>query len=326
MHAQWRFLLSLLLVSVGMLINAMPVTAQEYPNRPVRMIVPVPPGGIVDVVMRVVGQKMTEVMGQTLVIDNRPGATTNIGTELVARAPADGYTLLSNSLPLVVNPSMFPKLPFDVEKDLAPVSLIAAAPYILVSHPSVPAKSLKELIALAKANPGTIKYSSAGNGSNLHVAAELFKVMSGTDLVHVPYRGGGPALTAVLGNEAQLSFLSLIAVAPHVQAGKLRALGITSLKRSPVLRDVPTIDESGVAGYEFSSWVGVLAPGKTPPATIAAIYGIIEKAVRAPGVAERFAAEGAEIVASPPDRFRDYIHAEIGRWAKVVRETGMKPD
>lgn len=321
MQARAKFLLL-----IPLLLASAAICAQEYPTRPVRMIVPVPPGGIVDVVMRVVGQKMTEVMGQTLVIDNRPGATTNIGTELVARASPDGYTLLSNSLPLVVNPSMYAKLPFDVEKDLAPVSLIAAAPYILVSHPALPARSLKELIALAKAKPGTIRYSSAGNGSNLHVAAELFKVMTGTDLVHVPYRGGGPALTAVLGNETQLSFLSLIAVAPHVQAGKLRALGITSLKRSSVLPDVPTIDESGVAGYEFSSWVGVLAPGKTPPATISTIYAIIEKAVRAPGIAERFAAEGAEIVASTPDRFREYIHSELGRWAKVVKETGMKPD
>jgi len=316
-----------LLLMVLSLASAM-VCAQErdYPSRPVRMIVPVPPGGIVDVVMRVVGQKMSEVMGQTLVIDNRPGATTNIGTEIVARAPADGYTLLSNSLPLVVNPSMFAKLPFDVEKDLTPVSLIAAAPYILVSHPALPAKSLKEMIALAKAKPGTIKYSSAGNGSNLHVAAELFKVMSGTDLVHVPYRGGGPALTAVLGNEAQLSFLSLIAVAPHVQAGKLRALGITSLKRSPVLPEVPTIDESGVTGYEFSSWVGVLAPGKTPRAIVSAIHGIIEKAARSPGMGERFATEGAEIVASRPEQFREYIHTELARWAKVVKETGMRPD
>jgi tripartite-type tricarboxylate transporter receptor subunit TctC len=298
----------------------------NFPARPIRIVVPVPPGGTVDIVTRVVAQRMTEVTGQSVVIDNRGGASTIIGTEIVARAPADGYTMLSNTLPLVVNPSLFGKLPFDVEKDLAPVCLVAAAPFVLVTHPSVPVKSVGDLIALAKAKPGTLKYASSGNGTNLHVAAELFKMLTATDIIHVPYRGGGPALIGVLGGEAQLSFLSLIAAAPHVKAGKMRGLGITTLKRSPVLPDLPPLDEAGVAGYEFSTWVGLLAPGRTPRRLVGVLNGYVVKALQLPGVTERFAAEGADVVASTPDQFRDHLGIELKRWAKVVKETGMRPD
>jgi len=307
-------------------IFAQHAVAQTYPHKPVRVIVPVPPGGIVDVVVRVLGQKMSEVMGQSVVVDNRPGASTNIGTEIVARAPGDGYTLLSNSLPLVVNASLFPKLPFDVEKDLAPVSLVVTAPYVIVSHPSVPAKSIRELIALAKAKPGLVKYASAGNGTNLHVAAELFKNMAGVDIVHVPYRGGGPALTAVLGGESDLSFLALVAVLPQINAGRLRALAITSSARSPVVPNLPTVTETGVAGYEFTSWVGILAPATTPAIIVAALNGYIVRAMRAPGVAERFASEGAEVVANSPAQFGAQIKTELVRWAKVVKENQLKAD
>ncbi len=265
-------------------------------------------------------------MGQSVVLDNRGGASTIIGTEIVARAAPDGYTLLSNTLPLVVNPSLFGKLPFDVEKDLAPVCLVAAAPFVLVTHPSVAVKSAKELVALAKTKPGTLKYASSGSGTNLHVAAELFKMLTATDIIHVPYRGGGPALIALLGGEAQLSFLSLIASAPHIKAGKMRGLGITTLKRSPVLPDLPPLAESGVPGYEFSSWVGVLAPGKTPGRTIGMLNAYMIKALQLPGVSERYAAEGADIVASSPEEFRDHLRAELKRWAKVVKDTGMRPD
>ena len=302
--------------------------AQEgaFPARPIRIVVPVPPGGTVDIVTRVVAQKMTEVTGQSVVIDNRGGASTIIGTEIVARAPADGYTLLSNTLPLVVNPSLFGKLPFDVEKDLAPVCLVAAAPFVLVTHPSVPAKSVNELIALAKAKPGTLKYASSGSGSNLHVAAELFKMLTAADIVHVPYRGGGPALIGLLGGESQLSFLSLIASAPHIKGGKMRGLAITTLKRSSVLPELPPLAEAGVPGYEFSTWVGILAPGKTPRRLVATLNGYVVKALQLPGVTERYAAEGAEVVASTPEQFRDHLGVELKRWAKVVKETGMKPD
>ena len=299
---------------------------KNFPNRPVRIIVPVPPGGIVDVVVRLLAQKMTEVMGQSVVIDNRPGASTNIGTEMVARAPGDGYTLLSNSLPLVVNHTLFAKLPFDVVKDFAPVSLVAGASYVIVVHPSVPAKSVGELIALARAKPGLLNYSSAGNGSNLHVAAELFKNMSGTNLVHVPYKGGGPALTAILGGECDLSFLGLVAVLPQINAGRVRALAITSTARSPLLPDLPTVAEAGVPGYEFSSWVGILAPASTPANIVAALNEFIVKAMRAPDLSARFNKEGADVIASSPAEFAAYIGAELSRWAKVVKESGMKAD
>ena len=279
-----------------------------------------------DVVVRVLAQKMSEVMGQGVVVDNRPGASTNIGVELVARAQGDGYTLLSNSLPLVINPGLFPKLPFDVEKDLAPVSMVVSVPSVIVAHPSLPAKSIKELIALAKAKPGSLKYASAGNGTNLHVAAELLKNLAGIDLVHVPYRGGGPALTAVLGGECELSFLSLNAVLPQVTAGRLRALAITSSARSPAAPDMPTVIESGVPGYEFSGWVGILAPATTPAKTVAAINAYIVKAMRAPGATERFAREGAEVIANSPAEFRAQIKIELARWAKVVKENQLTAD
>jgi tripartite-type tricarboxylate transporter receptor subunit TctC len=211
----------------------------------------------------------------------------------------------------VVNPSLFPKLPFDIEKDLAPVSLVASAPYVIAAHPSVPAKSVRELIAFAKAKPGMLKYASAGNGTNLHVAAELFKNLSGVDIVHVPYRGGGPALTAVLGGESDLSFL---------------ALAITSSARSPVKPDLPTVAEAGVPGYEFTSWVGILAPAATPARIVAAINDYIVKAMRAPGVTERFASEGADVIANSPAQFGAQIKAELVRWAKVVKENQLKAD
>ena len=226
----------------------------------------------------------------------------------------------------MVNPSLFPKLPFDIEKDLAPVSLVASAPYVIAAHPSVPAKSVRELIAFAKAKPGMLKYASAGNGTNLHVAAELFKNLSGVDIVHVPYRGGGPALTAVLGGESDLGFLALVAVLPQMNAGRLRALAITSSARSPVKPDLPTVAEAGVPGYEFTSWVGILAPATTPARIVAAINDYIVKAMRAPGVTERFAGEGADVIANAPAQFGAQIKAELVRWAKVVKENQLKAD
>ncbi|MBI3937059.1 MAG: tripartite tricarboxylate transporter substrate binding protein [Betaproteobacteria bacterium] len=302
------------------------VYAQAYPARPVRMIVPVPPGGSVDVVARIVGQRMSELMGQNVVIEHRPGASTNIGNELVARAAPDGYTLVINTIPLVVNPSMFAKLSYNVEKDFAPVSLVVAYPFVLAVHPSVPAKSVKELIALAKAHPGKLNYSSAGNGTNLHVAAELFKGLSGTDIVHVPYAGGGPALVAVLSGESDLSFLALVAVLSHINAGKLRALGVTGRERTAVLPNVPAIAEAGVPGYEFTSWVGILAPAATPRNIVAALNGYAVKAARTPAVSERFAREGGVVIASSPAEFGAHIRTELARWAKVVKESGMRAD
>jgi tripartite-type tricarboxylate transporter receptor subunit TctC len=305
---------------------ALPCVAQTFPSKPVRMIVPTSPGGILDIVSRLLAQKMTEVMGQIVVVENRPGASNNIGTEYVARAAPDGYTLVSVTLPFVVNPSLFPKLVFNVEKDFAPISRVVAAPYVLIAHPAVPARTVKELVALAKAKPGRLNYSSGGNGTNLHIAAELFKIQSGIDIVHVPYKGGGPSLTAVIAGEVDLSFPSLSAVLPYAKAGRLRALAITSVRRSTLLPGVPSIAESGYSDYDFTSWVGVLAPAATPPNIVTALSGYVIKAMKAEGLAERLAADGTEVIASSPEEFRKYIGTELVRWAKVVKQTGMRPE
>ncbi len=300
--------------------------AQTYPAKPLRIIVPSSPGGIIDIVTRLVAQKMTEQMGQAVVVENRPGASTNIGTETVARAPADGYTVLSTTLTLVVNPSMFAKLPFNVEKDLAPVSLLVAAPYVIVVHPSVPARSIRELVALAKAHPGKLNYASGGNGTNFHVSAELFKHYTGTRIAHVPYKGGGPALASAISGETDITIPSLGAVLPHVNSGRVRALAITSAERSPMAPNLPTVAESGVPDYVFTSWVGVLVPGGTPANIITALHGHLVKAVRAPEVVNRLAADGTQIIAGAPEQFAALIKTEIPRWAKVIKASGIKPE
>ena len=317
---------AVLIAIVANALAAAGALAQPYPSKPIRVIIPNPPGGSLDIVARLVGPKMTELGGQSIIVDNRPGADTIIGTELAARAAGDGYTVLFNTVPLVVNPALVSKLPFDVVRDFAPVSLIAAFPFVLVVNPSVPAKSVREFIALARAQPGKLNYASAGNGSNLHVAAELFKNLTSTNMVHVNYKGGGPALLAVLSGETDLSYLNVAAVIPHVRAGKLRALGVTSTQRSRAMPELPTIAEAGVPGYEFTSWVGALVPSSTPAATVNALNGLITKAVRSPDLAKRFEEQGADIVAGTPAQFAAHIKAELARWAKVVKESGIKAD
>jgi tripartite-type tricarboxylate transporter receptor subunit TctC len=312
------------LVSTAVLMPLPALAADGFPDRPLRMIVPFPPGGSVDVVARIAGQKMTEIAGQSIVVDNRGGASGNIGSELAARAPADGYTIMMTTIPLVVNPSLFSKVPYDVVRDFAPISLIAAAPFVLAVHPSLPAKSVKELVALARARPGQLNYASAGSGTNLHIAAELFKNLSGTNIVHVPYKGGGPALSALLGGEAQLSFLGVVAVVPHVKSGKMRALALTATKRSAVLPDLPTIAESGVAGYEFASWYGVLAPTGTPAPRITKLHDILVRSLRSPDLAGRMATEGADIIAGSPQQFAAYLKTELTKWARVVKDSGLR--
>jgi tripartite-type tricarboxylate transporter receptor subunit TctC len=299
--------------------------ASDYPNKFVRFIVPYAPGGSSDVLARTLGQKLAETLGQTFVIDNRPGAGSMVGTDVAAKATPDGYTLLLNTLPLVVNPSLYRKLPFDVTKDLAPISLIGSAPFVLVVHPSLPVKSVKDLVALAKSQPGKLNYASAGIGTNLHVAAELFKNLTKTDIVHIGYKGGGPALVATLSGETGLSFLSIPAALPHMQAGRLRALATTGAKRTPSLPDLPTIAEAGVPGYEFSSWWGVLAPAGTPAAAIATFNDYVVKATRTPEVRKRFGDEGVDIIASSPQQFGAHVKRELARWAKVVRDNHIEP-
>ena len=311
---------------VLLLLTAGAAHSQSYPVRPIRLVVPVPPGGIVDVVGRLLGQKMSEQAGQNVIVDNRPGGLTNVGSEFVARSPGDGYTLLLQSLPMVVNPVVLGKMSYDHEKDLAPVSLVVTSPYLVVVHPSVPVKSIRELVAAAKGQPGKITYSSAGNASNLHVAVELFNVLAGVKMLHIPYKGGGPALTALLGGEADLSVLAVSAVMPYTASGRLRVLGITSPKRMASLPQVPTVAESGVPGYDFASWVGVLAPSSTPPALIGSINTLVVKASRTPDLVERFTRDATEVVANSPTEFRAFIQAEAKRWARVVKESGMRAD
>lgn len=313
--------------ALSVLFAAPEAAAQPYPAKVVRMIVPLVPGGSVDSVARALAQKMSESMGQQVIVDNRGGASGNIGTELAVRAPADGYTVLTVSMTLVVNPYLFPKLPFDVVRDLAPISLIGAAPALLNVHPSVPVKSVQELIALVKKNPGKLNYPSSGRGTNSHLPMELFKNLTGLNIVHVPYRGGAPGQTALLAGEVDVGFNNLVAALPHIKAGRLRALGISTAKRSSAMPDLPTIAEAGVPGYTFSTWYGVLAPAGTPADIINILNDHILKAIRGPELAQRFSYEGAEIIASSPAQFAAHIKSELARWGKVVKEAdGLRAD
>ena len=298
----------------------------DYPARPVRVIVPAGPGGILDIVMRLLAPKLEEVMGQTLVIDNRTGAATIIGTEMAARAAPNGYTLLVCGQPLAVNPNLYRKLPYNVEKDFAPISLLVSASYILLVNASVPARSVQELLALARARPESLKYSSGGNGTNFHIAVELLKNLTGVNLVHVPYRSGGSALAAVVAGEADLSISSVIAVMPHVKSGRVRALAITSAKRSPVVPELPTVRESGVPDYDFESWVGLLAPSATPPKVLRALNGWAVKATTDAALVERFGHEGLDVIASTQSEFAAHIRRETARWAKVIKASGIRTE
>ena len=297
---------------------------KNYPTRSVRMIVPFAPGGSNDIMARLLGQKLTEAFGQQFIVDNRPGASGIIGTEIAAKATPDGQTLLVMSLTLAVNPSLHRKLPYDTEKDLAPITVIAAAPLMLVVHPSLPAKSTQEFIAYAKANPGKLNFGSGGPGSTPHLAGELLKTMAGIQMTHVPFKGGGPALSALVGGEIQLMLENIPSTLPYVQSGRLRALAATSRKRSPMVPDLPTLDESGVKGYELVGWNGLFAPGGTPKAIVTKLYDASVKALEQSDVKKRLAAMGAEAGGNSPAEFRKFLQAEIVKWAKVVKASGMK--
>lgn len=299
----------------------------QYPTKPIRLIVPFPPGGTTDVVARVIAQKLTENWSQQVVVDNRPGAGGIIGTELAAKAPADGYTLLLGSITThAVNPSLYKKLPFDPLRDFAPVSLAVSTPQVLVVHPSVAAKSVKELIALAKAKPGQLNYASAGTGTSPHLTFELFKSMAGVDLVHVPYKGTGPAITDLIGGQVQTMITGVVALYPHIKAGKLRALGATSAKRVAALPDVPTIAESGVPGFDVASWFGVFAPAGTPKPIVARLNAEIVKILAVPELRRKLAGQGADPATNTPEQFAAYVKSELARWSKVVKDTGARAD
>lgn len=314
------------IAAASLIIGSLTAQAQSYPNRPIRVIVPTSPGGLLDTVMRPLGEKLAESLGQPVVIDNRPGASTNIGTELVARARADGYTLLGNTLPLVINPSLFAKVAYDVEKDFMPVSLLVDSPYVVSVHPSLPAKSIKDLIAFSKAKPGGLNYSSGGKGTNLHIAAELLISLTGLTMTHLSYKGGGPALLALVAGESDLSIPSVAAALPQVKAGRIRAIAVTSSKRSSLLADVPTVAESGVPGYAFTSWIGLLAPASTPGAIVLKLNQQIREAMRSPDLSSRFANAGMNVIASSPEEFRMHLRSELSKYSQLVQQRGLRAD
>ena len=301
--------------------------AQGYPAKPIRIIVPFPPGGIADLFARVIGQKFGEAWGQPGVVENRPGAGGNIGAELVAKSPADGYTLVTGSIGThAVNVSIFSKLAYDPIRDFAPVALIMEAEGLLVLHPSVPVKSVKELIALAKARPGQIAYASAGHGTASHLAGELFKSMAKVDMVHVPYKGNVPALTDLIAGQTSLLFATMPTALPHVQSGRLKALAVASTARSPAAPQLPTIAEAALPGYAVTNWIGFFAPAGTPRDVVTRLNAEVVRTMQAPEIQKRLATEGAKFSPWTPDQFAAFVKAEMTKWAKVVKEAGIRVD
>jgi tripartite-type tricarboxylate transporter receptor subunit TctC len=300
--------------------------AQPYPSKPIRFIVPYPPGGGTDVVARILNEPLATELGQPIIIDNRGGAAGNVGTDLAAKAPADGYHILFTLSSHTINPKLYDKLPFDVERDFVPVSLAAMIPQILVVHPSVPANNVKELIALAKANPGKLNYASVGTGSPGHIAGELFKIKTGVDIVHIPYKGGGPAVIDTIGGQVQLLFVSMPAAWQHVKAGKLKAIAVASAQRSVAAPDVPTIAESGVPDYAVESWYGAFAPAKTPPAAVARLNAAFTKVLQNREVKEKLLAQGAEATSSTQAELDRVVKDELVKWDLVIKTAKIRPD
>jgi tripartite-type tricarboxylate transporter receptor subunit TctC len=297
---------------------------QAYPVKPIRFVIPFSPGGAADVPARMIGQELARTLGQQVITDNRPGAGGGIGAEAVAKSPPDGYTLLMISNTHAISASLYKKLNYDILKDLAPVMQIAAAPNVLVVHPSIPARNVKQLIALAKSRPGAIDYASSGNGSAQHLFAALFTSMAGVKMNHVPYKGSAQATTDLIAGHIQVSVPGINNVLQHVKAERLRALGVTSTYRAAELPEVPTIAEAGVTGYEAILWLGIMAPGGTPASTIARLNSEITRILRQPEIKEGFARVGTDVLATDPQKFGALIKSEIDKWAKVVKETGVQ--
>jgi tripartite-type tricarboxylate transporter receptor subunit TctC len=300
-------------------------TAQVYPAKPVRMVVGYPPGGPTDVLARIVAQKLSESWGQQVIVDNRPGASGMIGAELAARATPDGHTLLMVPVTYAVTPSLFAKMSYDAAKDLAPVAQVAAAPFILVVHPTLPVKTVGDLVALARSRPGQLNYASASTGGMPHLAGELFNTMTGVSLVHIPYKGAAPATTDLVSGQVSLMFNNMLSAMPHVKSGRLRAVAVTSTRRSAALPELPAIAES-VPGYEASGWYGALAPAATPRDIILRLNTEMNRVMRLPDVAQRLAGDGVEAVGTTPEQFASYLRQEIVKWGKVVKASGARVD
>ena len=299
--------------------------AQDYPSRPVRILIPFPPGGFNDIVGRLIAAQLSERLGKQFIVENRPGAGGIIAGELVANAPKDGHTLMIVSLAISVNPHMY-KMPYDPVKAFAPVAILATAPNVVSVNRDLPAQSIKELLALAKAKPGDLKYASSGVGTFMHLGPELFKLMAGVDILHVPFRGAGPALIDVVAGNSQMSFASVPSTITHLRSGRVRALGVGGLKRSFALPDVPTVDEAGVPGYQSANWIGLVAPAGTPEPIVAKLHQELTAMQDGPELQKQFANEGAEVVRMSPAEFGKFIESEIEKWGRVVRDAKIKPE
>lgn len=319
-----RLLLSALALATS---NVLAQGAASYPNKPIRIVVPFPAAGTTDILARAVANELSKAWGHPVVVENRPGAGGNLGSDIVAKAAPDGYTLLVGAVsPQAINVTLYPKMPYDVMRDFAHITLIANVPNLLEVHPSVPVKTVRELIELAKARPGKLAYASSGNGTSIHLSAELFKSMAGVDMLHIPYKGSAPAVTDLIAGQVQLMFDNLPSSLAQVKAGKLRPIAVTSRERSPALPDVPTIAESGLPGYEATSWFGMHAPAGTQKDIVAKISATVAKSLRTPEMMERLASQGAQPVGNTPEEFTEFVRAEITKWARVVKASGARVD
>ena len=311
--------------SVALLAGATSMAgAQAFPTRPIRIIAPYVPGGGVDFVARVIAAKLSETIGQQVIVENRPGGGTNIGSELVVRSAPDGYMLLLGGVPNTANMTLFKKPPYDVVKDFAPVTQTTIAPNILAVHPSVPVRSVKDLIALAKSRRGELTFASAGIGSSNHLSGEQFRIMAGLDIVHVPYKGGGAAVTDLLAGQVSMYFGTTPSTVPHVRTGRLRALAVTSAQRSRATPDIPTMSETALPGFEQSAWHGILAPAGTPPAVIARLNSEVVRVLRQPDTIDRMAAQGVDVIGNSPAEFATFIKQDVVKYEKLVKSAGIK--
>ena len=313
-------------LAVAALCVSTVAAAQPYPSKPIRFIIPFAPGGGNDIIGRVVAQRLSDVWSQSVVVDNRGGAGSSLGTAVAAKSPPDGYTLLLTSIAIAFNANLYRNLPYDVTKDLAAVSRVATQPSLLVVHAKVPARTVRELVDLARGKPGALTFASAGMGSGVHFAGEIFRLAAGIDIRHVPYKGTGPALNDLLGGQVDLMMSTMASALPHVATGRLRSLGISSLRRSPAAPDIPTIAESGLPGFEYATWYGLHVPAGTPRPIVTTISAAVGRVIAAPEVRERFAAAGVDPESSTPEAFAAFCRVEIARWADVVRRAGVKPE